>query len=70
VEKGVIVLFDSCVDRVGCADLEFESLDLSVDVVLAMVRGGRFVDEVEKDKNDDEGRGEGIKHRRRVEIAG
>jgi hypothetical protein len=55
---------------VGCADLEFKSLDLSVDVVLAMVRGGRFVDEVEKDKNDDEGRGEGIKHRRRVEIAG
>jgi hypothetical protein len=49
----------------GRADLEFKGLDLCVDVVPATVRGSRFVDEVEKDADDDEGRGKGIEHRRR-----
>jgi hypothetical protein len=63
-------MFDLRGGRVRCADLEFKGPYLSVDVVLAAVRGSRFVDEVEEDKDDDEGRGEGIEHRRRVEIAG
>jgi hypothetical protein len=46
-----------------CSDLEFKGLYLSVDVVLTVVRGSRFVDEIEEDGDDDKGRGERIKHR-------
>jgi hypothetical protein len=52
------------VDRVGCADSEFEGLYLSVDVVDTLVRGGRFVDEVEiDDDDDDEDKSEEVEHK-------
>jgi hypothetical protein len=65
---GVFVLFNLGVDWVWCADLKFESLNFSIDVVLASIRGGRFVYEIEKDDDKDEGRGKRIEHER-VEIA-
>jgi hypothetical protein len=46
------------------ADLEFEGLDLCIDVILVTVRGGWLVDEIEKDGDDDESRSKRIKHRR------
>jgi hypothetical protein len=54
----------------GRADLEFKGLDLCVDIVLATVRGGGLVDEIEKDDDDDESRSKRIEHRRGVEVAG
>jgi hypothetical protein len=54
----------------GRADLDFEGLDLCVNVVVATVRGSWFVDKIEKDDDDDESRGRRIEHRRRVEVAG
>jgi hypothetical protein len=54
----------------GRADLELEGLDLCVDVVVATVRGGWLVDEIEEDDDDDKGRGKRIKHRRGLKSQG
>jgi hypothetical protein len=55
---------------VGRADLDFEGLNLSVDVVDASVRGSWFVEEIEKDDDNDESRGERIEHRRGLKLQG
>jgi hypothetical protein len=51
------------VDRVGGADSEFESLNLSVDVVDTSIRGSRFIDEVKVDDDDDEDKSEEVEHK-------
>jgi hypothetical protein len=48
---------------VGCANLKFESLNFSVDVVIASIRSGWFVEKVEEHRDEDEDGGEGIEHR-------
>ena len=61
---GVVVLFDPIVDWVRSADLKFEGLDFSVDVVVVSIRGGRLVEQVEECGDKDEGSGKRIKHER------
>ena len=38
----------------GCADLKFESLNFSINVVVASIGGGGFVEKVEEDGDEDE----------------
>jgi hypothetical protein len=61
---GVVVLFDSRVNWVGCVDLKFESLDFSINAVSASIGGSWFVEKVEKDGDEDESSCEQIEHRR------
>ena len=61
---GVVVLFDSRVVGVWGADLKFQSLNFSVNVVVASVGGGWFVEKVKEYGDEDDSSGEGIKHRR------
>jgi membrane protein implicated in regulation of membrane protease activity len=60
----VVALFNSGGDWVRCADLKFESLNFSVNVVLSAVRSGRFVKQVEEDNDEDDGSNKGIEHER------
>jgi hypothetical protein len=63
VLEGVVVLFDSRVDWVGCADLKFESLNFSIDVVVVSIGGGWFVKKVEEYRHEDERSDKRIEHR-------
>ena len=60
----IVILFDSRVNWMGCVDLKFKSLSFSVNVVVASVGGGRLVEKVEEDSDEDEGSSKGIEHER------
>jgi hypothetical protein len=47
---------------VWCGDLKFESLNFSVDVVVASIGGDRFVKQVKEDGDKDQSRSKDIVH--------